>query len=63
MLNPFYCPEPPLEPPDYKLPVCPICWEESDTFFIDKFGAVVGCGECVSSQSSIDFEESKGGEI
>ena len=38
--------EPPPEPP---LPRCPICDAETDTFYKDKNGDIVGCDECGST--------------
>ena len=50
MYNDWNLPEPPLEPPpEPLLPRCPVCGEETDTFYKDKYGAVVGCDNCVST--------------
>ena len=60
MLNSFYIPEPPVEPPYEPLPICPICWEESDTLYIDKFGAIVGCGNCINAKPAWEIEPEGG---
>lgn len=39
--------EPPVEPPAYTCPRCPVCGEEVDSYYKDKWGNVVGCPECV----------------
>ena len=31
-----------------KVPICPVCGKETDTFYKHK-GEVVGCGECIRS--------------
>jgi hypothetical protein len=50
MYNDWSLPERPLEPPpDPPLPRCPICDAETDTFYKDKHGEIVGCDECVST--------------
>lgn len=46
----FDMPEPPLEPPEYpeeSWPRCPICGAECDTYYRDREGETVGCGECI----------------
>lgn len=45
-------PERPLEPPPLppeEPPICPVCGKETDTFYKDKHGDIVGCGECIRS--------------
>ena len=50
MCNDWNLPERPLEPPpEPPLPRCPICGAETDTFYKDKNGDIVGCDECVST--------------
>lgn len=39
----YWEPERPLEPKDYDLPVCPVCGEETDTYYKNKDGVIVGC--------------------
>lgn len=39
--------EPPVEPPAYTCPRCPVCGEEAGSYYKDKWGNVVGCPECV----------------
>lgn len=45
-------PERPLEPPPLppeEWPICPVCGKETDTFYKDKDGDIVGCDECIQS--------------
>ena len=39
--------EPPVEPPAYTCPRCPVCGEEADKLLRDRWGNIVGCPECV----------------
>lgn len=40
--------EPPVEPPAYTCPRCPVCGEETDTVYKNVYGDPVGCPECVT---------------
>lgn len=40
--------EPPVEPPEYTCPRCPVCGEEVDTVYKNVYGDPVGCPECVT---------------
>jgi hypothetical protein len=31
-----------------KMPVCPVCGEECETYYVDKFGDIFGCENCVT---------------
>lgn len=54
----YNIPERPLEPPDYAdNPQCPVCGSETDTIFIDKYGDVVGCEECITRRDAFDWQE------
>ena len=44
--------EPPVEPPAYTCPRRPVCGEEVDSFYKDKWGNIVGCPECVQEVTS-----------
>lgn len=44
--------EPPVEPPEYTCPRCPVCGEEADSYYKDKWGNIVGCPECVQEVTS-----------
>lgn len=44
--------EPPVEPPAYTCPRCPVCGEEADSYYKDKWGNIVGCPECVQEVTS-----------
>lgn len=39
--------EPPVEPPAYTCPICPVCGAETDKLLRDRWGNIVGCPECV----------------
>lgn len=34
-------------PDDEKTPICPVCGEECETIFKDRYGQIVGCSECI----------------
>ena len=36
-------------PPEYKVPVCPVCGNETDTLYRDLYGTIVGCDNCVTT--------------
>ena len=42
---PDYKPEPPAW--DDFIPYCPVCGEETDTYYKDKDGVIVGCDSCI----------------
>lgn len=44
--------EPPVDPPAYTCPRCPVCDAETDSFYKDKWGNIVGCPECVQEVTS-----------
>lgn len=44
--------EPPVESPAYTCPRCPVCGEEADSYYKDKWGNIVGCPECVQEVTS-----------
>ena len=44
--------EPPVDPPAYSCPRCPVCGEEADSYYKDKWGNIVGCPECVQEVTS-----------
>lgn len=39
--------EPPVDPPSYTCPRCPVCDAETDKLLRDRWGNIVGCPECV----------------
>ena len=53
----YWEPERPLEPKDYDMPVCPVCGEETDTYYKNKDGAIVGCDCCIEARDA--WEEQK----
>lgn len=50
-------PERPLEPKDYDLPVCPVCGEETDTYYKNKDGVIVGCEFCIDAVDAWEEKE------
>ena len=40
-----------------KFPICPICGEETDTYYKDIIGEIVGCGECIKRTDAWDEQE------
>ena len=57
-------PEPPLEP---DRPRCPVCRRECAEVMRDRHGDVLGCDECLSTESAWEasecFEEGEHGEL
>ena len=49
--------EPALEPTETPLPRCPICDAETDTFFKDYYGDIIGCDSCVRPVDAWDEED------
>lgn len=45
----------PGPPPEEPLPICPVCGAETDTFFQDKYGDIVGCDECIKRLDAWDY--------
>lgn len=45
------------EPPEPKMPRCPVCGAETDTFKRDYYGDIVGCDECVKDIDAWDYVE------
>lgn len=41
-----------LSPPEYAVPICPVCGEECDTLYVDKDGTIFGCDECVKTEDA-----------
>lgn len=50
------CPELPLEPKETPMPVCPVCGEECEDFFVNWKNEVIGCDCCLSKVSAYDFD-------
>lgn len=38
-----------------KYPRCPVCGEETDTFYLDANNEIVGCSECIHKIDAWDF--------
>ncbi len=55
-MNPYAVPEPAPEPAEESMPCCPICGEESWTFYEDSAGTLVGCDNCIRPVSPRELE-------
>lgn len=33
-------------------PICPVCKRETDEFYLDLYGAIVGCDECIRRRNA-----------
>lgn len=51
--------EPNLDPPEYEVPICPVCGRESDTIYEDKDGQVVACGECIVRRDAWEWMDAQ----
>ena len=51
----------PSPPPEEPMPECPVCGAETDTFYRDKWGNIVGCEDCVDTVNAFDYLEDKNG--
>lgn len=47
----------PVEPKGYDVPVCPVCGEETDTYYKNENGEIVGCDNCITAVDA--WEERK----
>lgn len=48
--------EPPIQPPEpTKPPCCPVCMQETDTFFRDYWNEIVGCDNCITPVDAWDW--------
>lgn len=44
--------------PDEPLPNCPICGEETEKFFLDRDGDIIGCEYCIRAVDSENYKNS-----
>lgn len=54
-----YMPEPPLEPKEEPMYLCPVCGEElnyDDKVYRGGYGNVVGCQHCIEENDAEDVE-------
>lgn len=57
MANWLYAtPEPTLEPPDYDVPICPVCGEECK-LIVKQFHDVLGCDVCLDIVDAWEEED------
>lgn len=48
--------EPKLEPDNnIRFPICPICGDNTDTFYKDANGDIVGCSECMERVDAWEY--------
>lgn len=47
----------PGEPKQAPIPKCPVCGMETDTFYKDAYGDIVGCDNCISAVDAWDYVE------
>lgn len=40
-----------------KYPHCPVCGDECEEIYFDRYGAICGCDECIKSRSAWDVED------
>lgn len=43
--------------PEGKDYACPICGEETDTYYVGPYGVVVGCDRCLSQCAPWDYDQ------
>ena len=43
--------------PDSIPPTCPVCGNESDTFYFDRHDEAVGCGECIRTKNAWEVDD------
>lgn len=41
--------EPSLEPPDYEVPHCPVCGQECEVIYKNRYGEIIGCDDCIDA--------------
>ena len=44
------------DPPEYAVPVCPVCGRECEKVFFDSDYDIIGCDECISEKSAYEVE-------
>ena len=44
-------------PPEYTVPICPVCGNETDTLYKDIYGTIVGCDECIKTIDAWQWKE------
>lgn len=40
-----------------RTPICPVCGEECDTLYIDRFGEYIGCNVCIEEKDAWELME------
>ena len=41
--------------PKVKYPSCPVCGEECETYYFDKYGDIIGCDQCVITGNAWEY--------
>lgn len=44
-------------PPESHVPICPVCGNETDTFYQTRDNDIIGCPECISRIDAYEHEE------
>lgn len=44
-------------PPEYTVPVCPVCGEECDRIYRNKNREIIGCDNCIYEQDAWEWAE------
>lgn len=47
------------DPPEFNWPICPVCGNECETYYFDNDNHICGCENCVTSSSSVEYEEER----
>lgn len=37
------------EPPDYEVPHCPVCGQECEVLYRNRYGEIIGCDDCIDA--------------
>ena len=43
--------------PSDETPVCPVCGAETDTYYLDEYGDVIGCDCCIRAVDAWDHQK------
>ena len=37
------------DPPDYTVPHCPVCGQECEVLYRNRYGEIIGCDDCIDA--------------
>ena len=37
------------DPPEYDVPRCPVCGQECETLYRNRYGEIIGCDDCIDA--------------